>query len=266
MANISAKKVKELRDKTDAGMMDCKKALVEADGDMDKAVDILRKSGIAKAEKKSGRATREGKIVSCIDGGTGVLIEVLCETDFVATNDKFKNYVNDVAKRAMALSEDGDVSAQVADAEQENLTKMIATIGENMQLRRAIRWSCNGKCASYLHMGGRIGVLVDVEGDVDDTVLKDLCMHIAAFKPDFVAQENIPAEAVAKEKEIAAGQVEGKPAEIVDKIVTGKINKWYKEVCLNNQPWIRDDSLSVEKANPNMTVKRFIRWEIGEEL
>ena len=266
MANISAQMVKELRDKTDAGMMDCKKALVEADGDMNNAVDILRKSGIAKAEKKSGRAVKEGKIVSCIEGSTGVLIEALCETDFVATNDKFQDYVNGVAKTAITLSEDGDVSSLLADAEKDNLTTLIATIGENMQLRRAVRWSSKGKCASYLHMGGRIGVLVDVEGDVEESVLTDLCMHIAAFKPDFVAPENIPAEVIAKEKEIAAGQVEGKPAEIIDKIVIGKINKWYKDVCLNNQPWIRDDKMSVEKANPNMTVKRFIRWEIGEAL
>jgi len=266
MANISAQIVKELRDKTDAGMMDCKKALVEAEGDMGKAVDLLRKAGIAKAEKKSGRATKEGKIVSFIDGGTGVMIEALCETDFVATNEKFIEFVNGVAKKAAALSEDGCVSEQVAEAEKDGLTKLIATIGENMQLRRAVRWSSNGKCASYLHMGGRIGVMVDVEGDVEDAVLTDLCMHIAAFKPEYVAPENIPAEVIAKEKEIAAGQVEGKPAEIMEKIVTGKISKWYKEVCVNKQPWIRDDKMSVEKANPGMTIKRFLRWEIGEVL
>ncbi len=266
MATISAQTVKELRDKTDAGMMDCKKALVEADGDMEKAVDILRKSGIAKAEKKSGRATKEGKIVSFIDGGTGVMVEALCETDFVATNDKFIDYVNAVAEKTAAFSEDGCVSAQVAESEKDSLTALIATIGENMQLRRAVRWSSNGKCASYLHMGGRIGVLVDVEGDVEDSVLTDLCMHIAAFKPEFVAPEDIPAEVIAKEKEIAAGQVEGKPAEIMEKIVMGKISKWYKAVCLNQQPWIRDDKMSVEKANPSMTIKRFLRWEIGEAL
>jgi elongation factor Ts len=266
MANISALMVKQLRDKTDAGMMDCKKALVEADGDMDKAVDILRKSGIAKAEKKSGRKVKEGKIVSCIDGNTGVLLEVLCETDFVATNEKFQSYTNDVVKKAAALSEDGDISAQLIEAEKDTLTALIATIGENMQLRRAVRWSSNGKCAAYLHMGGRIGVLVDVEGEATDEVLADLCMHIAAFNPSYVAPENIPAEIVEKEKEIAASQAVGKPAEIVEKIVSGKVNKWYKEVCLNQQPWIRDDKMSVEKANQGMTIKRFIRWEMGEEL
>ena len=266
MANISALMVKQLRDKTDAGMMDCKKALTEANGDMDKAVDVLRKSGIAKAEKKSGRKVKEGKIVSYIDNNIGVLLEVLCETDFVANNEKFKNYANDVAKKAAALSEDGDISAQIAEQEQTNLTALIATIGENMQLRRVVRWSSNGKCASYLHMGGRIGVLVDIEGEFTDEVPADLCMHIAAFKPRYVAPENIPAEIVAKEKEIAAGQVEGKPAEIIEKIVMGKINKWYKEVCLTQQAWIRDDKTSVAKANPGMVIKRFLRWEIGEEL
>lgn len=266
MANISAQIVKELREKTDAGMMDCKKALVEADGDMSKAVDILRKSGIAKAEKKSGRATKEGKIVSYIDGSTGVLLEALCETDFVASNEKFQEYVNGVAKTAAGFSEDGDIAAKVAEIEKDNLTKLIATIGENMQIRRAVRWSSNGKCASYLHMGGRIGVLVDVEGDAEEAALTDLCMHIAAFKPDYVAPENIPAEIIAKEKEIASSQVAGKPAEIIEKIVSGKISKWYKEVCLNEQPWMRDDKLSVQKANPGMTIKRFLRWEIGEVL
>jgi len=267
MANITAQMVKELRDKTDAGMMDCKKALVEADGDMSAAVDVLRKSGIAKAEKKSGRTTKEGKIISTINGGTGVLVEALCETDFVATNDKFIEYVNGVAEKVVNMSDEGDLSKAVAEMEKDSLTELIATIGENMQLRRALRWESKGKCASYLHMGGKIGVMVDVEGDLpDEEILSSLCMHIAAFKPDYVSPEDIPAETIAKEKEIAAGQVEGKPAEIIDKIVIGKINKWYKEVCLLKQPWIRDDKQSVEKANPGLTIKRFVRWEIGEEL
>ena len=266
MANISAQTVRELREKTGAGMMDCKKALVEANGDMDAAVDVLRKAGIAKAEKKSGRATKEGKIVSAIDGKTGVLLEVLCETDFVATNEQFVEYVNGAAKKALEIGEDGDISAKVAEMEKDSLTEMIAKIGENMQLRRAVRWESNGKCASYLHAGGRIGVMVDIEGDVDDETLSSLCMHIAAFKPAYVSPENIPAEVIEKEKEIAAGQVAGKPAEIIDKIVMGKINKWYTEVCLMKQPWIRDDKQSVEKANSGLTVKRFVRWEIGEEI
>ncbi|MCK5843090.1 MAG: elongation factor Ts [Victivallales bacterium] len=266
MANITAAMVKELRDKTDAGMMDCKKALVEADGDMAAAVDVLRKSGIAKAEKKSGRAVKEGKIVAKVDGTTGVLVEALCETDFVATNDKFVEYVNDVAGKVASMDVDGDASAEIAESEKDNLTTMIATIGENMQIRRAIRWSGSGKCSAYIHGGGRIGVLLQIEGEADEAVLNDICMHIAAFKPAYATSNDIPADVIAKEREIGAGQVEGKPAEIIDKIVDGKINKWHKEVCLMQQPWIRDDKQSVAKANPGLAVKRFVRWEIGEEL
>ncbi len=266
MANISAQMVKELRDKTDAGMMDCKRALVESGGDMSAAVDVLRKAGIAKAEKKSGRKTKEGKIVSAVSGTTGVLLETLCETDFVATNDRFIKYINGVAAKIADLSDDGDVSEAVAEMEKDSLTELISTIGENMQLRRAIRWESKGKCASYLHMGGKIGVMIDIEGDADQETLSSLCMHIAAFKPDYVAPEDIPAEIIEKEKEIAAGQVAGKPPEIMDKIIKGKINKWYNEVCLTKQPWIRDDKQSVEKANSGITIRRFVRWEIGEEL
>ena len=264
MAEITAQLVKELRDKTDAGMMDCKKALVEAGGDMEKAVDILRKSGMAKAAKKSGRGVKEGKVASKILDDSGTMIEVLCETDFVATNDKFKDYVTSLLDRVAALDADGDVSQEVAEAEKEGLTAMIATIGENMVIRRVARWK--GKCASYLHMGGRIGAMVEVEGCDDDAVLNDLCMHIAAFKPTYVSPEDIPADIDAKEREIAAGQVAGKPAEIVEKIVNGKIAKWHKEVCLVQQPWIRDDKQSVSKANPGLVVKRFLRWEVGEEI
>ena len=143
---------------------------------------------------------------------------------------------------------------------------MIATIGENMQVRRAARWESNGVVASYLHQGGRIGVMIDVEGDDDQELLNDICMHIAAFKPQFIASEDIPDEVIAKEKEIAAAQMAGKPAEIIDKIVIGKINKWYSEVCLLQQPWVRDDKSSLSKLKPNLQVKRFLRWEVGEEL
>jgi elongation factor Ts len=266
MANISAKIVKELRDKTDAGMMDCKKALVEAEGDMDKAMDILRKSGIAKAAKKSGRATKDGKIIAVVDGNVGVMVEALCETDFVSKGDKFTDYFTNVAKNTLALDVDGDVTEVVNSTEKDNLTDMIATIGENMQLRRAIRWTSNGVCAVYLHGGGRIGVMIEVEGDVTNINLNDICMHIAAFNPQYIIPEDIPAEVVEKEKEIATAQMAGKPAEIIDKIVSGKINKWYKEVCLMHQPWVKDDKQSVQKANPGITIKNIARWEIGEEL
>ncbi len=266
MANISASLVKELRDKTGAGMMDCKKALVEAEGDIEAAIDFLRKSGIAKAEKKSGRVTKEGKIISCIDGNKGSLIEALCETDFVATNEKFLNYVNGVAQRVAAMDGNGDVSEQVQESEKDSLVSMISTIGENMQIRRAVKWESAGKIASYLHQGGRIGVMVDVEGDCDQEFLVDICMHIAAFRPDYICPDCIPPTAVEREKAVVAAQMEGKSAEMIAKITIGKINKWHSDICLIKQPWIRDDKSSLAKINPNIKVKRFIRWEIGEEL
>jgi elongation factor Ts len=263
---ITAALVKELRDKTGAGMMDCKKALAATNGDMEKAIEELRKSGIAKAEKKSGRATKEGKIITCIEDGKGAMVEVLCETDFVATNEKFTDYIDGVVKRAVETEGDGDISEKFQTAENDGLVAMIATIGENMQIRRAAKWNTEGKIASYLHMGGRIGVMVDVEGETDDAFLSDLCMHIAAFKPDFICPDCIPAEMVEKEKEIAKAQLAGKPENIIEKILTGKINKWYTEVCLVKQPWIKDDKSCLDKVNPNIKVKRFIRWEIGEDI
>ena len=266
MANISASMVKELRDKTGAGMMDCKKALVKTDGDMEAAIDELRKSGIAKAEKKAGRAVKEGKIVTVIEGGKGVMVEALCETDFVATNEKFIDFVTGVAERAMDIDVDGCISEQVKTNENEVLTSMIATIGENMQLRRAVRWTTEGTLGSYLHMGGRIGVLVDVEGEADDDFLNELCMHIAAFNPAYICPDCIPADVVEREKEVAAGTVAGKPAEMIEKIVMGKINKWYKEITLVNQPWIKDDKSCLAKLKPNLKVKRFLRWEMGAEV
>ncbi len=267
MANITADMVKDLRDKTGAGMMDCKRALAEAGGDIEKAIENLRKSGIAKAEKKSGRATKEGKIMSLVDGGKGVMIEVLCETDFVAKNEKFLEFVKGICQRALAAGGNGDVSEKVQEAEKENLVSMIATIGENMQIRRAARWESAGCVSSYLHMGGRIGILVDAEGDCSDKAfMSDVCMHIAAFKPQFVDSGVIPADVIEKEKEIATAQVQGKPAQVVEKIVSGKINKWFSEVCLMKQPWIKDDKSCLEKVKAGLKVKRFLRWEVGEEI
>lgn len=267
MAEITAAMVMELREKSGAGMMDCKKALLEADGNLQNAVDILRKLGIAKAEKKSSRMVKEGIIVSYISGNLGVLAEVLCETDFVASNEKFRDYAKGLAERAAAVSGEGDISAQIQEQEKNRLVDLIAVIGENMQIRRAVRWKSKGSCASYLHMGGRIGVLVDVEGNADKTFLNDLCMHIAAFKPQFVSPESVPAEVIEKEKEIASAQIPGnKPPEILGKIVMGKVEKWFTQVCLTKQPWLRDDKRPVEKVNPEAKIKRFIRWEVGEEL
>ena len=263
---ITADVVKKLRDMTGAGMMDCKKALTEANGDMDKAVDVLRKSGAAKAEKKSGRATKEGKIACIIDGNVGAMVEVLCETDFVAKTDKFNAYLADLLKRIAAGEGNGCVSEKVQEAEKEAMVALIATIGENMQIRRAARWAAEGKLASYIHMAGRIGVMVEVEGSADEELLKNVCMHIAAFNPAFIDRSEVPAEWIAREKEIAAAQLAGKPAEMIEKIVMGKINKRYTEVCLMDQPWIMDDKASLAKLYKDLKIKRFARWEIGEEL
>ena len=146
------------------------------------------------------------------------------------------------------------------------MVALIATIGENMQIRRAARWAADGKLASYIHMQGRIGVLVEVEGTDDAELLKNVCMHIAAFNPSFIDRSEVPAEWIAREKEIAAAQLAGKPAEMIEKIVMGKINKRYTEVCLMDQPWIMDDKASLAKLYKDLKVKRFVRWEIGEEL
>jgi elongation factor Ts len=268
MAVITAELVKQLRDLTDAGMMDCKRALAEANGDKDKAVEILRKSGIAKAEKKAARTVKEGKVFAMVKDGVGVMVEVLCETDFAAKNERFQAFVPAAAERIAGYAEIGDVSALAQEREKDVLTAMIATIGENMQLRRAVRWiSADGACACYLHMGGRIGVMIEAAGKIDDVrALTDVCMHIAAFRPGYIVPADIPADLVASEKAIAVDQVKGKPAEIVEKIVQGKLAKWHTEICLMKQPWLRDDKMSTEKANPGLTVRRFVRWEMGEAL
>ena len=270
MAAITAKMVSELREKTGAGMMDCKKALVAADGDMDVAIDNLRKSGAAKAEKKSGRATNQGKVLTAIEGNSAAIAEVLCETDFAAKTDKFINLVTGIAKNAIARDGEGDVTEAAQEAEKANLTDHIGVIGENMQIRRVAKWtSANGTFAAYHHDGGRVSVLVEVEGETDAAVLNDICLHIAAFRPAYIDPADVPTEIVAKEKEIAAAadpKLANKPAEMLDKILAGKINRFYSEVCLMNQPWVRDDKTTLAKFRPNLVVKRFVRWEVGEEL
>ncbi len=267
MAEISALQVKELREKTGAGMMDCRKALVDSNGDMEKAVDILRKSGAAKAEKRASKTVKEGIIASCISGSNGTLVEVLCETDFVAKNEKFREFVKVIANNTITIPGDGDVIAKVLEKEKDALTQNIAVTGENMQIRRAVKWESKGACAIYLHMGGKIGVMIDAEGNTaNQAALNDICMHIAAFKPQYLNPESIPADVIAKEKEIAAAQLGDKPAAMLEKILAGKINKWYTEVCLTKQPWLRDDKTSVEKANAGVVIKRYIRWEVGEAI
>ncbi len=270
MAEISAAQVKDLRDKTGAGMMDCKNALIEAGGNYDTALENLRKQGIVKAEKKSGRSTKQGLVQIAGENKSAAVVEVLCETDFVAKNDKFKEYVTALATKALKFNGEGDISAGIQEMEKATLAGMIATIGENMQIRRCAKWvSKHGICSSYIHLGGKLGVMIDVSGEnLNDVALKDICMHIAAFRPTYISPDDVPAQLIEKEKEIAASQVDAgkKPKEVVEKILSGKIAKWFTEVCLMKQPWLRDDKLSVEKANPGIKIHRFLRWETGEEI
>lgn len=268
---VTAAMVSALREKTGAGMMDCKKALVAANGDMELAIENLRKSGAAKAEKKSGRATNQGKVLTAIGDGTASIVEILCETDFAAKTDKFTDLVKTVAANALTLAAEGDVTEAVNEAEKTNLTDLIGVIGENMQIRRALKWNSSDSSvfASYHHMDGRVSVLVEVQGESDPAILNDLCLHIAAFSPRYITSSDIPAEVIAKEKEIAKAadpKLANKPAEMLEKILSGKINKFYTEVCLMNQPWVKDDKTSLAKLKPNLKVKRFVRWEVGEEL
>lgn len=263
---ISADMVKELRDKTGAGMMDCKRALTEAGGDMEAAVDFLRKSGIAKAEKKSGRATNNGKVLAAVEAGKGALVEVLIETDFAANTDRFVDFVNSVAKDTLKLNADGDVTEAINEQEKTELTDKIAIIGENMQIRRAVKWDTKGQISTYIHQGGRVSVMLDSEGETDENFLRMVCMHIAAFRPAYAIPSDIPVATVEHEKEIAKAQLVGKPENMIEKIVDGKINKWFGEVCLTRQPWIEDDKTSLAQLKPNLKINRFIRWEVGEEL
>ncbi len=267
MAEITAKMVKDLREKTGAGMMDCKKALAAANGDIEGAMENLRKAGVAKAEKKSSRTAKEGVIACRIEDGVAILAEVVCETDFVARNEKFQALVDGVIAHAYSdYDVDGDITAQVSEQKKDELTALVASIGENMQIRRVTRWKSDGQFASYMHMGGKIGVLVDVAGEADEAMKADIGMHIAAFNPTYVRPEEVPESVLAKEREIAAAQVVGRPENMIEKIVSGKVSKWYSEVCLVKQPWIRDDKSCLEKVAPKLTVRRFLRWQVGEEL
>ena len=288
MAAFTAKDVQSLREKTGCGMMDCKKALVDAEGDMDKAVDILREKGLAKVAKKAGRIAAEGAVVTYVDEAAkvGVVIEVNAETDFVAKNDSFKEFVN-MAAETVAKQNPADVEALLActmlngQTVQESLNEKIQTIGENIKVRRFERYE--GVVATYVHGGGRIGVMVKFdttdEVAVSDTfkaMAKDIAMQVAAANPAYLDEASVPAEVLEKEKHILTEQVlaEGKPAQIADKIVAGKIGKYFKENCLVDQAYIKDGDLSVSKFVQNtakelggdVKIVSFVRFEKGEGL
>jgi elongation factor Ts len=280
---ITPKMVQELRETTGVGMMECKRALEEANGDKDEAIKILRKKGMATAAKKSTRAAADGIVVAHIDddGKAGFLLEVNCETDFVTKTDDFKDLVKALTQCA-ALSRATDADALLGmpglDSGQtvkDSIVAKIAKIGENLQARRLSRLEGQGNLVtSYIHAGGKIGVLLEAQcallDDAARAVAKDLCMQVAASQPRFVRREEVTSEILESEKEIYRAQVaaQGKPANIVDKIVEGKMNKYYEENCLLEQPFIKDPNQTVQAhikaTSPGLEVKRFLRFLLGE--
>ncbi len=294
MANITSQMVKELREMTQAGMMDCKKALVEADGNMDKAVEWLREKGLAAAAKKAGRIAAEGVVADYITecGKVGVVVEVNCETDFVAKTDNFINFSKNVAKH-IAYANPADIDAlmnqKFVDDETKTITDLVSdatvSIGEKISIRRFARYAIeNGAVESYIHMGGKIGVLLKVENDNAETLnndtfktfYHDVALQIAAAKPSYVRKEEVPSENLAKEREILRAQAlnEGKPEKIVDKMVDGRIQKYYKEVCLIEQPFVKDGDKSIaqltaevaKEIGANINIVSFERFERGEGI
>ena len=293
---VTAKLVKELREMTGEGMMDCKKALTATDGDMDKAVEFLREKGLATAQKKAGRIAAEGIVMLKVseDGKKAVAVEVNAETDFVAKNEKFQGYVAQVAELALntkaadidAFMEEEWTFSESATVKEE-LAHQIATIGENMNIRRFAQVTEeNGFVASYTHMGGKIGVLVDVETDVVNDAVKEMAknvaMQVAALKPLYTNDSEVSAEYIAHEKEILLAQIMNdpkesqKPEKVIQGMIAGRINKELKEICLLDQVYVKaeDGKQSVGKYvqevakanNANITIKGFVRFETGEGL
>ena len=272
---ITAEAVKTLRERTGAGMMECKRALVETNGDLDAAAEMMRKSGLAKADKKAGRVAAEGAVVTArsADGRTAVVIEANCETDFVARQDDFQQFAMAVANAALAAGIDNLEAALALPLEggvtvEETRRNMISRIGENITVRRVARLSAPTVIGSYVH-GIRIGVLVGLDGG-DESLAHDLAMHIAASNPQYATPAEVPAEQVDKERDILAAQAaqEGKPAEIVAKMVEGRIRKYLAEICLVGQPFVKDPDTTVEKLlkAAGARVTGFIRFEVGEGI
>jgi len=271
---VTAAMVKELRERTGAGMMECKKALVETGGDMDGAIEFLRKSGLAQADKKASRVAAEGKIALAIsdDAHGAVMVEVNCETDFVAKDDSFLAFAEAVARNALAESP-ADVEALMQTridgaTVEEARQALISKIGENIQVRRFVRSSSDGSLGAYVH-GGRIGVLVDLSGG-DLELARDLAMHVAAMNPEFVSADDVPADVMAREKDILIAQAEGsgKPAEIIEKMVEGRLRKHLAGITLLGQPFVKDSDLTVEKLlkQSGARVNGFSRLAVGEGI
>lgn len=274
MTMITAELVKQLRERSGEGMMTCKKALVESNGDIEAAIEAMRKSGLAKADKKAGRIAAEGLVIVLTEGKQAVILEVNCETDFVGKDENFKNFANDLAKVALAKKAT-DVATlltlmmpnQQRTAE-ECRAELIAKVGENVSVRRVQFVETHGSVAAYSH-GGRIGVLV-VYQQGDDVLAKDIAMHIAASRPEFVKAEQVPQSRLDKEKEILMAQTENsdKPKEILEKMTVGRLKKFVDEICLEGQAFVKDPNTTVGKllASKGVKVDAFYRFEVGEGI
>ncbi len=271
--SITASMVKELRERTGAGMMECKKALVETNGDLDAAVELLRKSGQAKADKKSGRVAAEGRIVVKSDGGKAVIVEINSETDFVAKDENFVAFTDSIADAALA-SGTTDMQAlsaeSLADGRQVEAarTELVAKVGENISLRRASTIDSAGTIGAYTH-GAKIGAVVAVEGG-DEELARDVAMHIAATNPMCIDESGVPAETLENERRILTEQAQesGKPADIIAKMVEGRVNKFLKEITLVGQPFVKDPDVTVGKllSGAGAKVTDFVRFEVGEGI
>jgi elongation factor Ts len=284
---ISAEMVKALREMTGAGMLECKKALEEAGGDLEKAKEILRIRGLAKAEKKAGRETKEGIIQAYVSENrkVGVILELNCETDFVARNEQFNELALNIAKHIASLPENANKEGSAEDllhqpyfqdpskTLQEVIKSAIAKIGENIQIRRFVRFDTDGYIHAYVHGVGRIGVLIDYQVDnLDDQVLRvvqDIAMQIAAMKPEFVDVNSVSSDVLERERRILTEQArqEGKPENIIEKVVEGRLKKFYQEKVLLEQPFIKDEKKTVgqylKESQPHLVIRRFVRYELG---
>ena len=284
MTEISAEKVKELREKSGAGFMDCKRALSATQGDLDAATDLLRKEGVVKAAKKAGRATSEGLIA--LETGTegSAILEVNCETDFVARTDQFQEFINSVANLIVQKKPENLETLLTqsfgTSTLQQSLSELIARIGENIVLKRFRRVEAvSGKeqVGSYVHAGSKIGVILKVKlagGSLEDSLLRDIAMHVAAMNPPYIRREDVPSSVVEREKEILRAQPElaSKPANMIDKILEGKINRFYSDTCLNEQLFIKDPTgkksvgAFLKEVSPGTELVEVIRFQVGEEV
>ncbi len=278
MADITAAMVKELREATNVGMMECKKALVETNGDKDEAVKILRERGLAIAHKKASREANQGLIsAEVLDGGkSGSMIEVNCETDFVARNENFQAFVADLLKKSHACEEN-----QLAESVKEEMTAKIAEIGENMKVARNVRYVVEGTGAvfCYIHLGGKCGVLLELafekpatlESPAFGEMAKDITLHIAASNPQYLTSDEVPDDVIEAEKDIYRKQMEGKPENILENILKGKINKYFSQICLLDQGFVKDPDVSIsqlmektgKEVGDTISIKRFTRYQIG---